>query len=277
MKRIRILGLCLMAACALGAVSMSASASAAHFGKCVAAKKANYTEGNCATVAMKNGVPDHKGHFEFEATGTCYPQKKANFTEGACATVAMKNGVPDHKGHFELSPDYTYASTGGIAELASAAGVIKCTASAGGGVVVSGTLTKAQTIFTGCETKGKKCQNTANEGEIETFELDGNLTEPTSGDAQLVISGTFEGKYEAEFGCTEVAAIRVSGTVGGEQSPTNVTSHTNTLLFHEAVEQNLKAEFGPPGWPAGETLTLPSEQRAEITNTSASEAEIHIP
>ncbi len=277
MKRIRILGLCLLAACALAAVSMSASASAASFGKCVAFKKGNYTESNCATVAEKHGAPSHKGHWEFEPAGSCYGTKHGNFTEAACATVAEKHGAPDHKGHFESIAKYPYGSTGGTAELVSAAGTITCTASSGGGVIESGTFTVAQTIFTGCETKHKKCQNTANEGEIETFALDGNLTEPTTGAAQLVISGTFEGKYEAEFGCTEVAAVRVSGTLGGEQSPKNVMSHTNTLLFHEGVEQNLKAEFGPPGWPPAETLTLPSEQRADITNASAEEAEIHIP
>ena len=276
MKRFRVVGLCAVIACAAGAVTGGPSASAAEFGRCVPLKKGNYTEGNCKTVAEKRGVPDHKGRFEFEPVNSCYATKHGNFTEAECKTVAEKRGNPDHKGGYEASPVVTFATNGGTSEWDSASGTWKCTASNGSGEITSATSLTEKVVFSGCEMKGIKCQNTAYEGEIETFPLHGELIEPSAGHAQLVLTGTFEGKYFTEYGCTGIAAVRVSGSLGGEQSPLNVTSHTNTLLFHEGAEQSLISEFGPPGWSPSETLSLPSEIRTELTNKTTDEMEIHL-
>jgi len=286
MKRIKVVGLCLMVACALAAVGGASSASAAQFGKCVANfKHGNYTEGNCVTVAEKKGKPDHKGTFEFEPAGACYGIKHGNFTESGCKTVAEKKGKPDHKGSFELSPLQSAVVTGGKGELRSAAGTIECSASHGTQQITGPTSLVAQTIFTGCETKGQKCQNTATEGEIETFALDGALTEPSAGKASVKLTGTGvdgkgganEGHYLAEFGCTGVAAVRVHGELGDNVTPTNTSGTKETTEFKESLEQGLISEFGPPTFNPSETLTLPSEQIGNVEATTAEAGEIHAP
>jgi hypothetical protein len=286
MKRMRILGLALVGAFALaaiGGVSM-ASATTAKFGSCVSVKKGVYEDSNCAKVHLKKGVPDGKGKFEFKGAGECYGVKKGVYEDSGCTKVHEKKGKPDGKGKFEKAPLPTSVVTGGTGELVSAAGTIKCTSSSGSQAVLSPTTLTAQTIFHGCETKGQKCQNTATEGEIATFALNGVLVSPTAGAAAINLTGTGkdglgganEGKYLAEFGCTLVAAVRVHGQLGGNITPVNVMGTTETTEFVKAVEQGLIAEFGPPGFPAGETLTLPSEQLGNVLATSATSSEVHV-
>ncbi len=120
MRHFKIMGLCLVAVFALVAVAASsASASEPEWGHCLAQKHGNYTEGNCATVATKKGVPDHKGHFEWLGGGEaqCYAMKHGNYTESGCATVATKKGVPDHKGHFEKTGGGKFEGNGGAGVL----------------------------------------------------------------------------------------------------------------------------------------------------------------
>ncbi len=120
MRHFKILGLCLVAVFALVAVAASsASAAEPEWGHCLAQKHGNYTEGNCATVATKHGVPDHKGHFEWLGGGgsSCYAMKHGNYTESACATVATKHGVPDHKGHYEKTGGGKFTGVGGAGVL----------------------------------------------------------------------------------------------------------------------------------------------------------------
>lgn len=278
MKRIRILGLCLMAACAFAAVSVASSASAAEFGQCVSFKKGNYTESGCKTVAEKKGKPDHKGSFEFEPADSCYAQKKGNFTESGCKTVAEKKGKPDHKGSFESTPSPTYTTESGPAELVTPGfGAIQCKASTGSGAIISGTQTTTQTSFTGCETDGQKCQNTATEGNIVTFPLTGTLTEPATGVAETVLKPT-SGSYLAEFGCTGVAVIRTGGSVGGKNLPVDTTGTTTTFDFEAGVEQHLETEFSAsPAFEPAETLgPFPSEQKGVFTLTGTPAEMIHV-
>jgi len=278
MKRIRILGLCLVIACAFGAVSVASSASAAEFGQCVAKKKSKYTESGCKTVAEKKGKPDGKGGFEFEPADSCYAQKKGNFTESGCKTVAEKKGKPDHKGSFESAPSPAYTTSSGPAELITPGfGAVKCSASSGGGLIESGTKTSTQTSFTGCESSGQKCQNTATEGNIVTFPLSGTLTEPAAGKAETVLKPA-SGSYLAEFGCTGVAVIRTGGTVGGNNTPVDTTGTVTTFDFEKGVEQNLETEFSAsPAFEPAETLgPFPSEQVGVFTLTGSPAEMIHV-
>jgi hypothetical protein len=276
MKRIRILGLCLMVACAFAAVSVASSASAATFGTCFSLKHGEYTNSNCSTKSVKA----KKGSFEFAAAGSCYSDpKKGNFTENACKTVALKKGKPSHKGSFELAPLATISTSSGPASLSTPGfGTIECKASTGGGAIESGKVASTITKFTGCETAGAKCQNTATEGEIDTNPLLATLTEPTAGDAQSVITPK-TGTYEATFGCTGVAFIRTFGNVGGKDSPTNTMGTSTTLTFETGKEQNLLTEFSStPTFEPGTVLgPFPSEQAGVFTNVSSVSMEIHTP
>jgi hypothetical protein len=281
MKRIKIVGLCVMVACAFAAVSGASSASAAEFGVCIAKKKSHYANSSCTTLPAKAG----KGGYEWEPAGACYANKKSVYTESKCETVATKKGVPDHKGGFEKAPLLSAVVSGGTGELRSAAGTIKCTSSSGFQQITGPKTLVAQTVFHGCETQGQKCQNTANEGEIATFELDGTLTEPAAGEASVKLTGTgsdgkggpSEGHYLAEFGCTNVAAVRVHGELGDRVTPTNVSGTSELTTFAEGVEQGLISEFGPASFNPSETLTLPSEQIGTVTATTSTPGEIHAP
>ncbi len=124
MRHVKIMGLCLVAVFALVAVAASsASATAPEWGRCMAQKHGNYTEGNCKTVAEKHGVPDHKGHFEWlgGADAKCYAMKHGNYTESGCNTVATKHGVPDHKGHYEKTSGNKFTGSAGAGVLTSRA------------------------------------------------------------------------------------------------------------------------------------------------------------
>jgi len=239
MKRIKILGLCLMVACAFAAVSVTSSASAAEFGQCVAAKHGAWANSTCTVKPAKAG----KGSFNFEAADSCYAMKHGNFTESGCKTVSEKKGKPAHKGGFESAPSPTYTTSSGPAELITPGfGAVKCSASTGAGAITGGKSTTTQTSFTGCESSGQKCQNTATEGNIVTFPLTGALTEPTVGKAETVLTPT-SGKYLAEFACTGVAVIRTGGSVGGNNTPVNTQGTTTSFDFEKGVEQNLETEF----------------------------------
>jgi hypothetical protein len=238
MKRIRILGLCLVVACAFGAVSAVSSASAAEQGQCVAAKHAKWNNSTCTEAPAKAG----KGHFEFEAADSCYAMKHGNFTEGACKTVAEKHGVPDHKGHFELAPSPAYTSESTNDELITPGfGAVKCAHEHGTGVVTGGTSSVTGSLFTECESSGQPCGNVG-PGEIQTFSLTGALTEPSTGTAETVLTPT-SGKYLAEFACVGVAFIRTGGHVGGKNTPVNTSGTTTTFAFEKGVEQGLETEF----------------------------------
>jgi len=282
MRRIKMIGLCVVAACAFAALAGASTASAASFNVCVPAKHGNYADAACSKLAEKKGLPaPGKGKFEKAAVGSCIGQKHGNYADAACSKLAEKKGVPaPGKGKFEkVAPPAAATVAGGHAELVGAAGAIKCTASTGTESITGGKTITAKTTFTGCELKGAKCQNTATEGEINTFKLHGVLVEPSAGKASINLTGEgsdglggpHEGTYLAEFGCPPVAAVRViKGPLGGKISPVNTFSTTHTTTFEEKVEQGLEGEFGPAGFPPAETLTAPSEQLGSVTATGAS-------
>jgi hypothetical protein len=234
MKRIRILGLCIVVACAFGAVSMVSSASAAVQGQCTPAKKAVWANSTCTEKSAKAG----KGHFEFRAADSCYAAKKAEFSDSACTMKSAKA----HKGHFEKAPSPSYTSESTNDELITPGfGAVKCTNEKGSGLITSGTGSVTSSLFTGCESSGQPCGNVGS-GEIQTFSLTGALTEPSTGVAETVLTPT-SGKYLAEFACVGVAFIRTGGHVGGKNTPVNTQGTASTFSFEKGVEQGLETEF----------------------------------
>ncbi len=126
MKRIRIVGLCLVAVFAFGAIVASAAQAAGpEWGRCAPQKKGKYTEGNCLTEAAQNKHGVYKGKYEWVSLVEeeakhggpwCGAQKKGNYTDPACTIVSEKKGVPNHKGHFEkYGPNFT--GKGGVGIL----------------------------------------------------------------------------------------------------------------------------------------------------------------
>jgi hypothetical protein len=250
-KRVSAAGLSVAAASVFACLAVASSASAAEFGQCVSLKHGNYTESGCKTVAEKGGVPDHKGSFEFEPAGTCYATTGGNFTESACKTVAEKEGKPDHKGSFESAPIPTFTiSEEGIEWENPGLGSWKCEMS-GSGRVTGATTVALQLSFS---PNALPCRTA-----FEAFPLVGTLTEPASGDAQLVLTGGSEhGGLFAEFS-DEFGRLRMSGSVGGRLTPTNTSSGTPTLDFESHVEQGLKSEYYEvPATYSSELIGVPS-------------------
>ena len=129
MRRIRLVGLCLVASLALGALFASmAQASGPEWGRCEKTKGGKYTEKSCLTEAtQKNGK--YKGKYEWHSLKEeeekyteprCIKQAKGNYTESKCKTVAVKikkgKEVPDHKGSYEKIGPY-FTGTGGTGIL----------------------------------------------------------------------------------------------------------------------------------------------------------------
>ncbi len=141
MRRIKVVGLCLVAVFALTAV-MASGAQAGQFGKCVKAAKngkvytGNYTDKLCSTKAAEKN-----GKYEWEASKAAIP----------------------------------YTGEGGPSHLKGAAGEIACERGTGTGTIeVGGVNGKGTDVFIGCKLKPFElvCKSYgAKEGEIVTYEL----------------------------------------------------------------------------------------------------------
>jgi hypothetical protein len=254
MKRVYIVGLCLMAAMALSALA-SASASAAEYGQCQAlgkhtspkAKHGKYENSGCTVEQAK-----HKGNFEWVPgpSPTCVAQKKGEYTESACATKSAKA----HKGTFEKECPVNCANisaSGGEAFLEAESGLkIECkTNGAEDSHIVSASEARGIAKYTGCEIKTAHAVCTSSgaaSGEIKTYELSAKPVE-ISGAVWVEYSagpGDTNPPYLAEFACAGAANIRVKGTADGKVSGgVNEMSVNTEQVFSTALKnQNLTSE-----------------------------------
>ncbi len=269
MKRINIMGLCLVAVFAMSAVlAASASAATPEYKWCVAQKKGNYTESGCLTVAEKKGKPDHKGGYEAKTVGACVAQKKGNFTESACETVAEKKGKPDHKGGYELiPPGGEFTSTLGTSTLVthSTTGTpedVVCTGGKDAGEITGPSSDEETITFEGCEASGNKCENVG-AGKIETERLGSyllaipfpaetevgdfltslrsNVAVFTCGAETVELTGEVIGKI-ANTGGGETISFSVSG---GHQEVFGYAGYTLKAFGEESTLAGVDTQTGP--------------------------------
>jgi hypothetical protein len=239
MKRMKMVGLCLVVVFAFGALAGVSSASAAEYGVCVAAKKGKYTDAACKTLAVK------KGSFEWAPAGACFAMKKGRFADAGCTTEDIKKGKP--KGHFEKAPTPTYTSSAGTATLETPGlGAVVCSSNTDKGQITGPTTDRDTVTFVGCETKGSPCETNpvGTQGEI-TNELETILTEPTLGSAETVFeNGSLAGApISATFFCNAVGTfIRSKGATGGLTTPVNVMGTVENSEFTPTTEQELSTE-----------------------------------
>jgi hypothetical protein len=170
MRRIRIVGLCLVAVFAMGAVFAGTASASLEYGRCLkATPKAltNYDSAKCVKLASERTGTEaeklSKGNFKwYPAVGGEKPLEKAGFTA-------------------KLKPET-------IATLETKAGTkVTCKA-----LLAAGKYTGLKTVqvnslvFTGCESGGIKC-NTAGKGtgEITVKELEGELGIITKGETTV--------------------------------------------------------------------------------------------
>jgi hypothetical protein len=199
MKRMRILGLCLVAVFALAAAATSsATAATPAFWECakVAAGAGKYTNKTCST----------------EGTGKT-------------AKYELKEGIGKAK---------EFKGSGKTATLHTPAlgSEIKCTAFKDEGKLKTSTAEeKVLSTFSGCTTLGKKCASAGEKaGDIKTFALGGVLGAISGGSGAGALLTAESGKYLAEFSC-EGLAVKVEGGVIGEETPVETFTKTEKTIF----------------------------------------------
>jgi hypothetical protein len=240
MKRIKIVGLCLVAVLALVAIaSASASAQTAEYGQCLAKKKGNYSNSNCTASDPA------AGQFEWYHGGpTCVAKKHAKYTTHACTTLAKP-----HKGKFEKEPGVKFTATSGPGSLESPvlSGPVTCKKATGSGEITGAKTGVVTTVFEECEGSLEKCTSPGEPtGDIETppnrIELIANPETrfdfynktnvgPVFGRSWDVFTPEPPAKYSSEFQCGVAGELRTFNEVGGEARPTNTASNTGTTEF----------------------------------------------
>jgi hypothetical protein len=242
MRRIRIVGLCLVAVFAMSALAATA-AQAGEYGKCV--KQAKPYKGGFNDKNCQETNPGHEGKYEW---------------------------VPG------ISPAVPFTGKTKAAELVGAAGTIACKKSEAAGTV-EGTKTNHEVVtFEGCEFKGAvtgECHSAGKPvGVIETNKLLTSLIdhgekgpsggEPASGEVWASLkpeTGTVDAQYE----CASLVTIKTEGSVAGvlTKGSINVMAKKAELEFNGVLgeepgkfgEQDLQNQAsigGGPFEPAGQ-------------------------
>lgn len=278
MKRIQVLGVCLVAMLAVGALA-SASASASSYGQCreltkvstPKTKHGKYEDSSCTKLYEHKGKVEEKGNYEYfpGAPLDCvYVKKGGKYTDEKCEHLSEKKGKPVAKGAYERAS--CYGSGQGCDEETSATGPTKLISSAGEGTEITckgstdtGLITGERTgtdavSYGGCSFEEAVCTSAgaANEGEIATYPLETSLighgekglggAEPASGEAweQFANQKGTEAPLIAKFVCKEAAAtiyLKVSGSLSVPLTTLNLmTSEVGQKFAVGAGEQALK-------------------------------------
>jgi len=258
MKRMRILGLAILAVFALGAIASSA-ASAVEPGwyECAKNKESGKLEKGCLKEGGKGGYEIKPGI------------GKGKAFKGKGGAAKLHTSIPG-KGDIPVECEK-------FKDIGNAA--------------LPNLQVKVTATFSKCKFAGLPCQSGTKSGEIKTNSLAGELgylnKEAVAVGASLFAESEPGSGLEAEFTCTGAAKIRVHGGVIGTQtgdinafSKLSTTTYATTEAefipgFKSVVNADLKFEGGPltilltefeqgKGWePEG---GLPSGQEASATN-----------
>jgi hypothetical protein len=241
MKRVRVMGLCLIAVIAIGAMSAaSASAEAPEFGRCLKTKEGGgtkYTTAKCTVVAA-----GEKEIFEwYSAFGSAKPLEKAGFTT-------------------KLKPET-------IVTLETKAGSkITCKGEASGGKYTGNKTVGGIVLqFTACETSGGKCNSAGKgAGAITWNELDGLLGVTKTGETQVkdklgISLRPTTGEELVEFACGGLT-VQVRGRIILPVTA-NAMKLSSTVKFTAAKGIQKPAQFvgGPQEAPECSLAKTPYE------------------
>jgi hypothetical protein len=242
MKRIKIVGLCLVAVFAMTAFAASAAQANPTYFKCVKKKDGNYSAKGCPTSSKVAGT----GKYEREsAVGTTYSSKTGT------ATLS--------------TPDL--------------GGKVVCSKSKDTGKITGESTDEDTVTFEKCTTEGKKCTSAGESaGKIKTNTLFTELVEVEPGVIGVKFTADVGGKSDpaadqAEFNC-EGLLIRTHGfTIGTITSPAVGTgSKSTTVKF--AGEEELRTEVSIDGgveWIGEEFGGFPSEELVTATDKNGAE------
>jgi hypothetical protein len=280
MQRFRIVGLCLVAALALSAVT-AAGASAfvrepPEVGRCVKKAGGKWKDGACKVKAVAG-----EEKFEWIPVGE---------TENPYNVAHPPNLNYTSKSKLETSIQLETTGAGNGGHVKS---VVTCknTSASGAGEESEGTVTGAKTstaknvIFHNCESSGLKCKTASatKEGEIKVAELDGLLgweKISTEGPVKNKVANEFTpkgGGHFADFACGGIAvevrghvlnpvtanAMKLSVTVKfvaakGKQKPEKFVGGPLAIL--ESKFSNVPGEFEQ----SGQTLTAVQTNKEKL-------------
>jgi len=235
MKRMRILGLALVAVFALAAVAASGASAAPTWNACVKAEPKNtgkYTDKLCSTESAGGNT----GKYNLVAG---IGKGKGFKTKGGAAELVVVV-PPTGKGPF-----------GKGAELK-----VQCSSFKGSGSIgMPNTVSKVTDEFKGCTVLGAApCQSGTKKGVIKTNSLSGELVDiegfPTPVGTLLHAE---TGPVLAEFECTGVGSNVVTGSLIGLHGPVGTVGKESTDTF--VIGPGLgEVEWDPTGHP-GEKYT----------------------
>jgi hypothetical protein len=202
MRRFKIMGLCLVAAFVVTALGAS-SASAV--------------------------LPEYQ---------SCIANAAGAFNNNLCTIPA--GGDPDYEIQKNVAA-VAFAGVGGVGELKSASGTVKCTSSASTGKIKGEKTTEKTSVkYQGCELVGTglKCSTKPTPvGEIKTEKIKGTLIYADA--AKTVVGNLFEPEGAtafAKFKCGPFT-IEVTGSVIGESTPKNVYQNTGNTVLAEGLTE----------------------------------------
>jgi hypothetical protein len=253
-RRIRIVGLCLLAVFALGAVVASAAQAAPEFGQCVKTEK----KGKVYKGQYTNKECTHKTTAEKEAKGGKENKYKWE-------------GGPGHKA--------TFLAKGKIVKLTIGAVEIECKKSSGTGSVIDSATVTATFTFTGClepNHLNEKCESSKAElGEIETDALVGKLEETVGKEVRINFAHKAAGNEPAPsepwvvFNCPG-EKFTLTGNLAGKWSGEfgKMSKRGGTEFSSIVGEQGLEAEFINP------VTLVEEEEPAQLEFGSAFKSEL---
>jgi hypothetical protein len=249
MKRIKIVGLCLVAVFALSAMIAASGAQAGTYKICIEQKKGFYGNSTCSGEKVeKKGKP--KGTWELIPLSTCIPQKHGFYSDSGCSVLDEKKGKG--KGSFEKTKGLKFKDAGGPAKLATPGlgpNDVECTSSTSEGAFTGAKTATDRVKFVGCTFSGLPCQSagprgtaSGESGVITTNLLDANLLdegEKGNGGKDTVAPGEVWNQlvssehepYQAEFECSGVVFIKTGGSIAGK-----VVSALNSLTTSQEQE-----------------------------------------
>jgi len=237
MKRMRILGLALVAVFALSAVMVSgASAAKPQWKFCAKAAKVGktftgkYSDSSCSTKVETGGK------FELEAG-----IGKGKGFKGKGTKAVLHNVIPG-KGDIKVE----CASFKDAGSVVAPSGVTN----------VTSTFSKCKSLGAPCKTEGGKKET------ITTNALEGELgymdkAHTAAGESLTSESAPHTG-FLATFECEGLAKVRVHGAVIGSLSPFGVISKSSTTVFSVS-----ETGVGGPGDPEAKTNPPAFEEGAE--------------
>jgi hypothetical protein len=226
MRRIKMMGLCLVAVLALAAVAVSsASAALPEYRTCVKAAKVGkttptgeFSDKNCSVAAPG-------GKYQL---GSWSEAKKKGF-KGKNGTSTLTSYIPEN----ESTP-----WTGG-----TPAGVVTCKSGKSEGEITGPKTSTVKVEFKTCSSEGKKCTSTGGKtGSITTAPLTATLGYIEGGVGSDVEATSH--KITAEFSCEGLAIVTTGSVIGVNSGNVNKFAKEGTQTFSENAKHGQSVVFG---------------------------------